>query len=108
MNTLDRKAAAGLRTAERPDVRALRSAIDKVERNFNDVLALQDEEIRRLRVIVLATVRTYRAMAAVSWRGNPAKARKFTEAMDVICLESDAIEYADDLPPKQRPAKQRG
>jgi hypothetical protein len=108
VNVKERRAATALKLAERPDVTALRYALNSVERNFNDVLALQDEEIRRLRVIVVATVRAYRMMAAAGWKGSRSKFNKFTEAMDTICLESDAIEMTNDLAPKRRPVPKRG
>lgn len=107
MNLADRRAAIALKAAERPDVRSLRSAIDRVERNFDEVITLQQEEIARLRRLVLVTVRAYRVMTA-STRGSATGLRKFTEAMDAVCLESDAIELSEDMPAKKRPVPKRG
>mgnify|MGYP000913945594 FL=1 len=108
MNIADRRAAIALKAAERPDVRSLRSALDRVEQNFDDVMALQQEEILRLRRIVLMAVRAYRDMAANNWRGSRSRLERFTNAMDAICLESDAIEFSNDLPEKKRPVPKRG
>ncbi len=99
------------RPKESPKKRTLhreRVTENSLEREFNNVLSLQDEEIRRLRVIVVATVRAYRMMAAAGWKGSRSKFTKFTEAMDTICLESDAIEMTNDLAPKRRPVPKRG
>lgn len=108
MKTTDRSAAAALKAAERPDVRALRSALSRVERNFDEVLALQNEEIDRLRRIVVATVRAYRVLQSASERGSVSKARAFYAAMEPVCLEADAIEFAGDLQRKKRPVPKRG
>lgn len=108
MNVRERRAAQALKSAERPDVRALRSALDRVEQNFGDVLALQEEEIQRLRRIVIATVRAYRRMVAGAGQSSGYRLKKFTEAMDTIVLESDAIEMTNDLAPKGRPTPKRG
>ena len=105
MNVTDRSAAIALKAAERPDVRALRSALSKVERNFDGVLALQDAEIRRLRRLLLRAVRVYRDMAAADWHTSKARLAAFTKAFDDLCLEADAIVFAEGL---EESARKRG
>lgn len=108
MTITERRASVELRAAERPDVQALRSALSRVEHNFDAILELQEEEIQRLRRLVVVTVRAYRNMEAGGWKTNGRRFRAFVDAMGSICLESDAIEYGQDLAPKKRPTRRRG
>lgn len=104
MEGAERRAAVALRAAERPDIRVLRSALARVERNFDEVLGLQDEEIARLRRLVLAATKAYRTLIGKS-RAAPAANQRFREAMEAICLEADAITFSGDVAPKRRPSR---
>lgn len=106
MEQPDRRAAHALRTMDRPDVRALRSALDRVERNFKDLIEVQDEEIERLRRMVVQVVSAYRAVVLAKWDSD-VRVRKLTDTLDEMCLEADAILYEQDLKPKARPARRR-
>lgn len=106
MEELGRRAAVALKAAERPDVRALRSKLSAVEKNFDDLIELQDEEIERLRRLLVSAANAHRANEATFWK-HPTKVAKLMAVLGEICLEADAIAYAGDLLPKRGPVRRR-
>lgn len=100
----DRRAAVALKTIERPDVRALRSGLERLAKKLDDLVQVQDEEIQRLRRLVVQVAQAYRLAVSHEWKRQHRNAAFFS-AVDQLALESDAIVAAGDLRPGGRPAR---
>lgn len=106
MEELDRRAAVAVKTLERPDVRALRSQLDAVAVSFDALVEAQDDEIERLRRLIVTTVARYRAVTQTKWN-SVKKTNALIASLDTLCLEADAMLFAGDLLPRKRPARRR-
>jgi hypothetical protein len=102
----DRRAAVAVRTLERPDVRSLRSRLEKLAAQTDDLVQAQDSEIRRLRLMVLKMADGYRMALAGDWKRKGANAA-FFRAVDALALEADAIRVNGDMFAPSRTARRR-
>ena len=106
MNEADRRSAVAVRTLERPDVRYLRSRLDKLAAQLDELVQAQDAEIRRVRLMVLKLADGYRMALAGNWKRKGANAA-FFRAVDALALEADSIRVDGDMYAPPRNARRR-
>ena len=107
MEELDRRAAVAVKTLEREDMRTLITSAARIATKVDALVAAQDEEIFRLRRLIVAATAAYREIKAKNWKGGAKRWASFVDSMDRLALETDAIFICEDLPPKRRIARRR-